>query len=102
MCMWQQATWSLRLLFLACSWDKPPNTGEVLCCWAGLNFASLSTQNSGQTMDTSFFGPDLILQLACFMSGLQHAPVCSPVVPQKNMAGDCCYKLHAHHEQQTA
>lgn len=69
-CMWQQATWSLRLLLLGGSWDKSHNTGEILCCWAGLNLTSLSTQNSGQTMGMSFFGPDLILQLACQASSM--------------------------------
>ena len=33
MCLWQQATGSLRLLLLGGSCDKTPNTGEILCCW---------------------------------------------------------------------
>lgn len=68
MCMCEQDTWSLRLLLLGGSWGKSPNTGEILCCWAGLNFTSLSAPDCGQTNGTSFFGPGLIVQLGCLMS----------------------------------
>lgn len=48
MCLCEQDTWFLRLLLLGGSWDKTPSTGEILCCWAGPNFTSLSAPEDGQ------------------------------------------------------
>lgn len=97
MCMCEQDTWSLRLLLLGGSWGKSPSTGEILCCWAGLNFTSLSAPDCGQTNGTSFFGPGLIVQLGCLMSTfsvhwcvLQWWPRCTGQVLLLQSTGTSC------------
>lgn len=81
MCMCEQDTWSLRLLLLGGSWGKSPSTGEILCCWAGLNFTSLSAPDW-----TDKWHIILWTRLDCAAwlldVNIQRALVCPPVVAQ--------------------
>lgn len=91
MCMCEQDTWSLRLLLLGGSWGKSPSTGEILCCWAGLNFTSLSAPDW-----TDKWHIILWTRLDCAAwlldVNIQCALVCPPLVAQMHRAGAAAAK----------
>lgn len=81
-CMCEQDTWPLRLLLLGGSWGKTPSPGEILCCWAGLNFTTLWSGKWHIILWTRF---DFA---ACWLDvDIQSSLVCPSMVAQTLTAG---------------